>query len=81
MKIKSRALALVAMVGAATTFGCNNFLTGDKLSNNPNLPTTATADQLFIGVQNWLRRRRGSLPAHPIARVEEISVGGARPWC
>lgn len=51
MKIKSRALALVAMVAAATTFGCNNFLTGDKLSNNPNLPTTATADQLFIGVQ------------------------------
>jgi nitrite reductase/ring-hydroxylating ferredoxin subunit len=36
--------------------------------------------QLFIGVQNWLRSRRGALPAQPIARVEEIPVGGARPF-
>ena len=33
------------------TAGCNTFLTGDKLSNNPNLPTAASIQQLFIGVQ------------------------------
>ena len=29
------------------TAGCDTFLTGDKLSNNPNLPTAASAQQLF----------------------------------
>ncbi len=33
------------------TAGCNEFLTGDKLSNNPNLPTAASIQQLFVGVQ------------------------------
>ena len=33
------------------TADCDTFLTGDKLSNNPNLPTAASAQQLFIGVQ------------------------------
>jgi hypothetical protein len=31
--------------------GCGNFLTGDKLSNDPNQPSRATRDQLFVGVQ------------------------------
>ena len=51
MKMKSRALALVAMIAAVTTYGCNSFLTCDKCKNNPNLPTSASADQLFIGAQ------------------------------
>ena len=33
------------------TAGCDTFLTGDKLSNNPNLPTAASIQQLFVGVQ------------------------------
>ena len=33
------------------TAGCDSFLTGNKLSNNPNLPTEASIQQLFIGVQ------------------------------
>jgi starch-binding outer membrane protein, SusD/RagB family len=33
------------------TAGCNTFLTGDKLSQNPNLPTAASIQQLFVGVQ------------------------------
>src|ERR1043166_3833054 len=33
------------------TAGCDSFLTGNKLSNNPNLPTEASVRQLFIGVQ------------------------------
>ena len=31
--------------------GCGNFLTGDKLSSDPNNPSEATALQLFVGVQ------------------------------
>jgi hypothetical protein len=33
------------------TASCDTFLTGDKLSNNPNLPTTASIQNLFLGVQ------------------------------
>ena len=36
--------------------------------------------QLVIGVQNWLRGRRSALPVQAIARLEEIPVGGARPF-
>src|SRR5262245_16643673 len=33
--------------------------------------------QLLIGVQNWLRRRRGEPPIVEVARRSQISVGGA----
>ena len=36
--------------------------------------------QLFIGVQNWLRGSPRPLPAQPIAQVEELPVGAARPF-
>jgi hypothetical protein len=44
-------VALVSLGLLAGTTACNDFLTGGKLSENPNLPTAATARQLFIGVQ------------------------------
>lgn len=44
-------VALVSLGLLAGTTACNDFLTGGKLSNNPNLPTEASARQLFIGVQ------------------------------
>src|ERR1700737_3138564 len=31
--------------------GCNSFLTGDKLSTDPNRPTSAQAAQLFVSSQ------------------------------
>ena len=36
------------------------------------------AGQVWIVAQNWLRRRRGLPPVKPIARVDEVPVGGAR---
>lgn len=33
------------------TAGCNGFLTGDKLSTDPNLPSVASAAQLLVAVQ------------------------------
>jgi hypothetical protein len=80
MKMKSRTLALVAIVGAATTFGCNNFLTGDKLSNNPNLPTSATADQLFIGVQVATMAQWESYPLNLLPTWVDQIAGVNRQW-
>src|SRR6266566_4517441 len=42
------AVSLGVALGAA---GCGSFLTGEKLSSDPNQPSSATRDQLFVGVQ------------------------------
>lgn len=44
-------VALVSLGLLVGTTACNDFLTGGKLSQNPNLPTAASARQLFVGVQ------------------------------
>jgi hypothetical protein len=44
-------VALVSLGVLLGTAGCTNFLTGDKLSENPNQPSTASIQQLFVGVQ------------------------------
>jgi Rieske Fe-S protein len=36
-----------------------------------------TAGQLWIGLQNWLRRRRGLPEMRRIAAVDEVPIGGA----
>ena len=40
--------AALALSGAG---GCSNFLSTDKVKLDPNNPSTATADQLFVAVQ------------------------------
>jgi len=44
-------VALVSLGLLLGTAGCDSFLTGDKLSQNPNFPTVASIQQLFVGVQ------------------------------
>src|SRR5919202_444369 len=44
-------VALCAAVPALWVGGCKDFLSGDKLTTDPNRPTAASADQLFVGVQ------------------------------
>jgi hypothetical protein len=80
MKMKSRLLALVATLVAVTSIGCNNFLTGDKLSNNPNLPTSATADQLFIGVQVATMAQWESYPLNLLPTWVDQIAGVNRQW-
>src|SRR6266566_3518965 len=46
--IKVAAVSLALVLGGS---GCGSFLTGDKLSSDPNNPSQATAVQLFVGVQ------------------------------
>src|SRR5919202_5876431 len=51
-------LAIAAAIPALGVAGCKDFLTGEGLTTNPNRPSSATADQLWVGVQvntfaNW----------------------------
>lgn len=39
-----------ALLSVAVFTGCNDFLSGDELENDPTLPSTATRAQLLIGV-------------------------------
>lgn len=36
--------------------------------------------QVWIGLQNWLRKRRGQSPVIAITRLEDLPVGGARSF-
>ena len=51
MKLKTRALALVAMGAAVTTFACSTFLPCDTCTANPTLPPRTTAPQPVPGAQ------------------------------
>lgn len=44
-------VVLVSLGLLLGTAGCTSFLTGDKLSSDPNLPSVVSGQQLFIGVQ------------------------------
>src|SRR2546421_10213074 len=44
-------VALVSLGLLLGTTGCDAFLTGNTLSENPNLPTAASIQPLFVGVQ------------------------------
>jgi hypothetical protein len=63
--ITSRNLAALAALSLALgVVGCQgDFLTGGELSNDPNRPTTATADQLFVANQETLWAYWGGDPA------------------
>ncbi len=43
--------ARVALVLAAGSTGCDSFISGPKLTENPNSPSAATRDQLFVASQ------------------------------
>src|SRR5215210_2449026 len=44
-------VTLVSALVAVGTAGCNDFLEPEDAVNDPNDPTAATRDQLFVGVQ------------------------------
>lgn len=77
---KTRTLALVAILGAVALGGCNNFLTGDKLTSNPNKPTTVSADQLFIGVQVGVMGAWEAFPMNLLPLWAQQIAGVNRQW-
>ena len=48
---RNTTVALVSLGLLLGTTGCDAFLTGTKLSENPNLPTAGAIQPLFVGVQ------------------------------
>jgi hypothetical protein len=77
---KTHKLALVAtFVGLAAT-GCNSFLTGDCVSNSCNQPTSATADQLFIGVQVAVMGNFETFPMNLLPLWAQQIAGVNRQW-
>jgi hypothetical protein len=55
-----RSVMGAAMIAALT--GCNDFLTGDGISSDPNFPTVATREQLFVGFQaSQFNQQEGSV--------------------
>src|SRR2546430_1206247 len=49
--IRSIKVVAASLGVALAAAGCGSFLTGEKLSSDPNQPSSATRDQLFVGVQ------------------------------
>lgn len=77
---KTRTLALVATLTALASVGCNNFLTGDKLTKNPNKPTQVTADQLFIGIQVAVMGQWETYPMNLLPLWVQQIAGVNRQW-
>src|SRR2546429_6948993 len=48
---RNTTVALVSLGLLLGTTGCDAFLTGTKLSENPNLPTAGAIQPLYVGVQ------------------------------
>ncbi len=68
---------LVTLVSAALlATGCNDFLSGGDLSNDPNNPTAASNRQLFVGVQSNTWALLGSDPARVAGLLTQQFLGG-----
>jgi starch-binding outer membrane protein, SusD/RagB family len=60
---KLSAVRLAAFLAIVGTSGCSDFLSSSKVASDPNNPTTATAPQLFVGVQaGQFAQQEGIIP-------------------
>ncbi|PYO48089.1 MAG: hypothetical protein DMD72_08375, partial [Gemmatimonadetes bacterium] len=79
--IKIRYLAPVAAILVASVTACKtDFLTGGDLSTDPNRPTTATATQLFQGIQTNIWAFFGSDPARVTGMWAREFAGGQNQY-
>jgi hypothetical protein len=77
---KSHKLALVATFAGLAASGCNSFLSGDCVSNSCNQPTSATSDQLFIGVQISVMGSWETYPMNLLPLWAQQIAGVNRQW-
>jgi hypothetical protein len=62
------------MVALATLAGCRDFLTGDKLTTNPNSPTSASTIQLLVAAQASLfNQQEGQLARIAAMYTQQLS--------
>ena len=77
---RGRALAALALAGALGAAGCDDYLTGGELSEDPNRPTAATNAQLFTGVQTGVWTLLGSDMARVAGLFTQQFEGGERQY-
>src|SRR5688500_5425832 len=54
--------SVMVAVMIAATGGCSDFLTAEGITGDPNAPTSATRDQLFVGFQaSQFNQQEGSV--------------------
>ena len=76
---QSLKIALAAAGFAMVLAACNPFLTGEGLTNDPNNPTTATREALFMGVQATTWGQQESSPALTVCMwLQQCTGGGGR---
>jgi starch-binding outer membrane protein, SusD/RagB family len=63
MTAMQKLIIIAASLGVVGLAGCSDFLTGGELSTDPNRPTVATNQQLFVGAQTALTVLLTSDPA------------------
>ncbi|HXM38737.1 MAG TPA: SusD/RagB family nutrient-binding outer membrane lipoprotein [Gemmatimonadales bacterium] len=72
-------VALVAAGFALAAAGCNPFLTGEGLTDDPNNPTTATREALFMGVQaNTFGQQESGIALTTCMWMQQCTGGGGR---
>ena len=75
----NRAALGVAMVATLVMGGCTDFLTGEGIDSNPNFPTEATRDQLFVAVQSaQFGEQTGSVAMLACLYMQQCSGVGGR---
>ena len=72
---KTIKLALTAATPVLLLAGCSDFLKGAKLTNNPNLPTQATTNQLFVGVEVAVMAQYENYPIMLFMPTDEAAAG------
>jgi hypothetical protein len=72
-------LALAAALPLVAA-GCNSFLSGDKLSNNPNRPTVASEYELFVGSEVDVMQLWETYPMNLLPLWAEQIAGVQRQW-
>jgi starch-binding outer membrane protein, SusD/RagB family len=72
-------IGLVSLGVLLGTTGCESFLTGSKLSEDPNLPVTASIQQLFVGVQaGQFAFQEGTVAMMTCMWVQHCGAGNGR---
>src|SRR2546430_3109262 len=76
---RNMTVALASLALLLGTAGCNSFLTGENLSNDPNNPAQATIQTLFSGIQGGqFAFQEGTVPMMVCMWVQQCGATNGR---
>jgi len=78
--MKTKKIALAALVPVMLLAACTDFLKGPGISTNPNQPTTATPDQLWVGVEVAVMAQYENYPLMLFMTWAQGLAGSNRQW-